>query len=130
MLSSEYCEIFRNSFFEKAPLVAAFGYSNQSKIAYKITASKSQGQHATHPVSVVLKVYVLPLKQKSSAGFPIEFCEILEQLLSRTILGAAFEQKIEEENDAQWRFVVSDFNFFQRSYLLIHETMFFLHIFA
>ena len=43
----EYCGIFKNSIFYRKPPVAAFGYSNQSKIFREITASKFHGQHAT-----------------------------------------------------------------------------------
>ena len=46
-----------------------------------------------------MMLYALPLKQKSTAGV---FCEILEQLLSRIIFGAASENKTEEEKDAKW----------------------------
>ena len=40
-------KIFKNSFFYRTPPLAAFDYSNQSKIFQEITASKLQGQHAT-----------------------------------------------------------------------------------
>ena len=37
----------RTAFFYRTPPLAAFDYSNQSKIFQEITASKFQGQHAT-----------------------------------------------------------------------------------
>ena len=46
MFSCEYRKIFKNSFFYISPPVAAFGYSNQSRIFREITVSKFQGQHA------------------------------------------------------------------------------------
>ena len=48
-----------------------------------------------------MEVYALKLKQKSTVGFPMEVCKILEQLVSRIILGAASEKKAEEEKDMQ-----------------------------
>ena len=42
-----FSKIFKNSFFYRKPPLAAFDYSNQSKIFQEITASKFQGQHAT-----------------------------------------------------------------------------------
>ena len=49
-------------------------------------------------VSVDMKVYALQLNQKSTG---MEFCEILQQLLSRIILGAASEKKTVEEKGEQ-----------------------------
>ena len=45
-----------------------------------------------------MMVYALQLKQKTTAGV---FCEILEQLLWRIILGATSEKKTEEEKDVK-----------------------------
>ena len=39
-------KLFKNSFFYRSPLVAAFRYSNQYKIFQEISASKFQRQHA------------------------------------------------------------------------------------
>ena len=41
-------------------------------------------------LSADMKVYALQLKQKSTRVFPKEFSKILEQILSRIILGASF----------------------------------------
>ena len=45
-----------------------------------------------------MMVYALRLKQKSTTGV---FCEILEQVLWRILLGAASEKETVEEKDAQ-----------------------------
>ena len=71
-------KLFKNSFFYRSSPVAAFGYSNQSKIFPEISASKFQGQHAAQ----LGYVDALQLKPKSPTGV---FCEILEQLLLRII---------------------------------------------
>ena len=42
-------------------MVAAFGYSNQSKIFQEITSSKFQGNMLRNSVSVDTKVYVLQI---------------------------------------------------------------------
>ena len=75
MLSCEYCKIFKNSFFIELSLEAAFGYSNQSKIFWEITALKFQGQHAAHSIFVYMKVYALHLKQKSTVGVSHEILQ-------------------------------------------------------
>ena len=64
----------------------------------------------------------------------MEFCEILEQLLSRIIFffggGAASEKKIGGGGERRAvTLVVPDFHFFQGSYLLSEGTMFFFHKF-
>ena len=41
-------------------------------------------------ISVDMKGYTLQLKQKFTGVFPMEFCEIVEQLLSRIIFGGCF----------------------------------------
>ena len=40
-------KFLRTAFFYRTPPLAAFDYSNQSKIFRETTASKFQGQHAT-----------------------------------------------------------------------------------
>ena len=61
----------------------------------------------------------LQLKQKSTAGFPMEFCEILEQLVSRIILGFSFWKENRGGEGRPVTLVVSGFHFFQGSYLFI-----------
>ena len=58
-------------------------------------------------------MYALQLKQKSNAAFPIEFCDISEQLLSRLILRATSEKETEEDAET---LEVSGFDFFLGSY--------------
>ena len=79
-----------------------------SRRYFEMTASKFQGQHAAQR-------------------------KILEQLLSKLIFWEGWfwkkkkKKKIEEEKYAQWPLCFQVFTFFQCSYLLSHETMFFLH---
>ena len=76
-----------NCFYRSLPL-AAFYCSNQSKIIQEITASKFQGEHAT-----LLNRYqsLCPAtKSEITAGFPMEFWEILEKLPSKVILVGCF----------------------------------------
>ena len=44
-------------------------------------------------ISVDMKVYALSLMLKSTVGFPMAFCKILEQRLSRIILESCFSKK-------------------------------------
>ena len=60
--------------------------------------------------------------------FPIEFCKMLEQLLRRIILGGYFWKENKEEEGRALIVAVSGFHFFQGSYFLSHERMFFLHM--
>ena len=62
--------------------------------------------------------------------FPIEFCKMLEQLLRRIILGGYFWKENKEEEGRALIVAVSGFHFFQGSYFLSHERMFFLHKFS
>ena len=71
-----------------------------------------------------MKVYTLQLKQKPTAGFPMELCEILEQLFSRIILGSFFWK---EKRGGEGRAVtpaVSCFHFSQGNYLFIKQCTF------
>ena len=79
----------------------ALHVNNQSKIFREITASKLQGQQAAYSISVDMKIYALLLKHNSTAGFPIAFCQILEQFFRESFWGAASEKKTEEEKDPQ-----------------------------
>ena len=60
--------------------------------------------------------------------FAAEFWEVLKQLLSRIIFGGCFWKESEEEKYME-KLVVSGFHFFQGSYLVSLETIFFLHKF-
>ena len=60
--------------------------------------------------------------------FAAEFWEVLKQLLSRIFFGGCFWKESEEEKDAE-KLLVSGFHFFQGSYLVSLETIFFLHKF-
>ena len=78
-----------------------------------------------------LKVYAMQLNQKSTAGFPIEFWEILEKLPSRIILADCFWKENRQRKGRAVTHLVSGFNFFQGSYLSSNETMYFIsNIFA
>ena len=44
---SEYCKIFKNSFFHRAPPVTVSNYNNQLKIFQDKVVSKFHGQHAS-----------------------------------------------------------------------------------
>ena len=76
VFSYEYCKVFKNSVFYRTPLVAAFGYSNQSKISQEITASKFQGQHAV-PFNICRYEGLCPAtKTKIHSGyFPRNFAK-------------------------------------------------------
>ena len=69
-------------------------------------------------ISVDRKLYSLQQKQKSTAVFPMEFCE---QLHSQILFGAALERAV--------TLVVSGFHSFQGSDLLSHERRFLLETF-
>ena len=73
-----------------------------------------------------MMVYVLQLKQKSTADV---FCEILEQLLSRIILGGCFWKENRRRERGEVTLVVSGFYFFQGMYLLSHETIVFIRFY-
>ena len=60
----------------------------------------------------------------------MEMCEILGQLLSIIILGSCSLKENREGEGRAVNLVISGFRFFQGSYLLSHETMFFLHKFS
>ena len=69
--------------------------------------------------SIDMKVYALQLKQKSIVCFPMEFCEILEQLVSRINLGGCFWKENRGGEERAVTLMVSGFHFLQGSYLFI-----------
>ena len=101
-------------------------FSIKSKIFREISASKCQGQHATN-----LNRYgglCLKLKQKSTVGFPMEVCKILEQLVSRIILGGCFWKESRGGEGHAVTLVVSSFHFFQGSDLFIKQWSYVLSL--
>ena len=66
--------------------------------------------------SVDLKLSALQLNQKSTAGFQMEFWEILEKLPSRIILVGCFWKENREGEGRAVTLLVRGFNFFQGSY--------------
>ena len=60
----------------------------------------------------------------------MQLCEILGQLLLRIILGSCSLKENREGEGRAVSLLISGFRFFQVSYLLNHETMFFLHKFS
>ena len=67
-LWTQYCKIFKQSFFYKTLPVTAFSYSNQWKIFWEITALKFQGQHAAQFNFNRYEGLCPPTKHKSTAG--------------------------------------------------------------
>ena len=76
--------------------------------------------------SIYMKVYALQLKQKSPAGFPMEFCKILDNLLLKIILAGCFWKENRGGEGRAVTLVVSGFNFSQGSYLSSNEAIYFL----
>ena len=106
----------------------ACNLANSLKIILEITASKFQGQHAAQFSFCRYEGLYPPTKTKIHRVLPIEFCKILEQLLSKIILRDCVwkENRVNRET-----LLVSGFHFFQGSYFILsHETMFFLHKFS
>ena len=82
-------------------MVAAFGYSNQSKIFQEITSSKFQGNMLRNSVSVDTKVYVLQIMQKSTSDV---FHKILGSFRTASFdnnLGGLLLKRKQEEKDAK-----------------------------
>ena len=97
--------------------MAAFEYSNQSKIFRERTASKFQGQHAKQFNRC--EGLCLATKTEIHQGFSMEFCKILGQLVSRIIFAGYFWKEKRGGEGHAVTFVVSGFHFFQGSYLSI-----------
>ena len=60
----------------------------------------------------------------------MQLCEILGQLLLRINFGSCSLKENREGEGRAVSLAISGFRFFQGSYLLNHETMFFLHKFS
>ena len=93
-------KVFNNSFFYRSPPVATLGYSNQSKIFREIS------------------------DQKPPRVF---FCERLEQLLSKMILGGLLMKR--KPRKRRLRSHPCGFSF-QGIHLLSHEAIFFFNKFS
>ena len=105
-------KFLRIVFYRTSP-VAAFGYSNQSKIFREITVSKFQWQQAAQ------------LKQKSTGYFWRNFEAGTFEINFRRLFLQRKQRRRKMRSDP----CGFSFSLFPGQLLLIHETIFFLHKF-
>ena len=128
--SCEYCKIFKNSFFYRTPSVATFGYSNAIHRRYfEKLLQNSKGNILHNSVSVYTKRLCPATKIEIHHRFSYE---ILQDFRTASfeinfLGGLILKKQIEEEKDVKWPLWLQVFTFFHGSYLLSHETMFFLY---
>ena len=115
MFSCEYCEVFKNNFFYRWPPVAAFGYSD-SVIHWQFSFCRYED------LCPVTKTTI------HRGCFPRSFAKFWTATFENKFRGCFWKENRRGEG-CSVTLVVSGFHFCSNSYLLSHETIFFLYKF-